>query len=206
MGGQGQRFCRGVFCVTGVVGLIAGAVLLPVDAGAAPSTWSITATTNRGSYGSLLLGVSCADATNCQAVGWSDKSSGYGQTLVESWNGSAWSVVASPNKGSVSNSLQGVSCSSPTSCVAVGSRESRKGDSTLIESWDGTTWSIIHSPNQGTMEEEDSLNSVSCASPTSCVAVGNYLAGTVLQTLVESWNGTTWSITLARTWAPTTTS
>jgi hypothetical protein len=83
----------------------------------------------------------------------------------------------------------------PTSCVAIGSRESRKGSSTLIESWDGTTWSIIHSPNQGTMDEEDSLSSVSCASPNNCVAVGDYLAGTVLQTLVEVWNGTTWSIT-----------
>jgi hypothetical protein len=197
MGRRGQRFCRGVFCVIGVVGLVAGAVLLPVDASAAPSTWSITSTTNRGSYGSVLLGLSCADATNCQAVGWSFNSSGYQQTLVESWNGSAWSVVASPNKGRVSNSLQSVSCSSPSSCVAVGYRESRKGDSTLIESWDGTTWSIIHSPNQGTTEDqEDILNGVSCASTTSCVAVGDYYTGTtgLWQTLVESWNGTAWSI------------
>ena len=42
-----------------------------------------------------LGGVACTSASNCFAVGY-----GLGRgTLVEQWNGSSWSIVASPNPG-----------------------------------------------------------------------------------------------------------
>jgi hypothetical protein len=47
---------------------------------------------------------------------------------------------------------------------------------------------IVASPSPVTSGND--LHGVSCKSPTSCQAVGN--AGT--RTLVESWNGSTWSV------------
>ena len=43
------------------------------------------------------------------------------QTLVESWDGTAWSITASPNPSGNPNSyLVGISCLSATNCTAVG--------------------------------------------------------------------------------------
>ena len=68
-----------------------------------------------------LTGVSCVSVLSCVAVGTEVSGSEGDQTLVETWgNGSTWSVTPSPNPGSGNDSLNGFSCSSATSCVAVG--------------------------------------------------------------------------------------
>ena len=57
------------------------------------------------------------------------------QTLVESWNGSAWSIIPSPNpSGSVGSTFSGVSCLDSTACTAVGGTNTDTGaGQTLIE-------------------------------------------------------------------------
>jgi len=113
-------------------------------------------------------------------------------TSVPAVAATGWSVVASPNAGAGSNVLQGVSCASATSCVAVGHSTSSGGNwHTLVESWSGTKWSVVHSPNGGGVNGMDTLTGVSCASATSCKAVGNIGSQ---QQLIESWNGIAWSI------------
>jgi hypothetical protein len=117
-------------------------------------------------------------ASVCTAVG------GYvaaatARTLVESWNGTAWSAVPSPAKGV----LEGVSCVSASACTAVG----EGGAGTLIESWNGTAWSVVPSPFKGM---GGFLSGVSCVPGSGCTAAGNY-AKTVngiegQRTLVES--------------------
>ena len=58
------------------------------------------------------------------------------QTLIESWNGTAWSLVPSPDNGTIPNDLTGVACISSSSCQAVGfSGLGSAEDQTLIESW-----------------------------------------------------------------------
>ncbi|HMK98275.1 MAG TPA: hypothetical protein VK425_12060, partial [Acidimicrobiales bacterium] len=113
-------------------------------------------------------------------------------TLIESWDGTRWSVVHSPHLGGGVAVLNGVSCASPSSCMAVGGPSSSSGASgylrPLIESWDGTRWSVVHSPPLGGGVAV--LNGVSCASPSSCMAVGNDGSAT----LAERWNGATWSV------------
>ena len=57
-----------------------------------------------------------------------------GKTLVERWNGKAFSVVASPSPGNGSSTaLTGVACPTAASCVAVGACSSRNGSFTLTE-------------------------------------------------------------------------
>jgi len=153
-----------------------------------------------------LYGDSCVTATFCVAVG----AGGVGpatQTLAELWNGTGWTIVPSPDTNTVQpQSLYGVSCTSVTFCVAVGSSQSVAGPTdTLAELWNGTVWSIVPSPDKGTGGFSE-LNGVSCLSTTWCTAVGDYFNGTVSQTLAEAWNGTTWSVVSSSSPSTTVTS
>src|SRR5207302_1374704 len=110
--------------------------------------------------------------TNCFAAGFNaDDRTGISRTLIEQWDGIAWSIVASPNRASW-DTLSDVTCTSATSCVAVGFYSNGIANQTLIEQWDGISWSITTSPNNGT------LNGVTCTSATNCFAVGEYFNGT----------------------------
>ena len=108
---------------------------------------------------------------------------------------SPWSIVPSPNltNGRSSNQLVGVSCVSSTFCMAVGSAGDGKGIHTLSEAWDGSTWSIVPSPNVSG-STYDYLQSVSCTAGGFCIAVGyvSNLQGN--KTLVEEFNGGSWTI------------
>jgi hypothetical protein len=117
------------------------------------------------------------------------------QTLAESWNGSAWSIVKSLSVGSYGSEFDGVSCTSPTRCTAVGESygEYFKTSKTLVESWNGTKWSVDRSPNGG--PRKNYLSGVSCTGSISCVAVGGWYKRTVLYSLIESWNGSAWTVT-----------
>jgi hypothetical protein len=144
-----------------------------------------------------LQGVSCTSTTNCVAVGYTWISAyGAQSTLVEHWNGKNWSIVPSPNP-SLNSVLQSVSCPTATFCVAVGSQRHKatKNLATLVEMWNGTTWSVATSQNPAGPNRFQTLAAVSCASSTSCLAVGEYdISDGTYFTLGERWNGTTWSI------------
>jgi hypothetical protein len=153
-------------------------------------TWSVSPSPNRGTGDNVLNGVSCVSATACTAAGYSINSSGVYRTLIESWDGTSWSVVPSPNPTVRRRYLYGVSCVSATACTAAGYSTNASGVSgTLIESWDGTSWAIVPSPNPGT--GFNGLFGVSCVSATACTAAGSSSSS---GTLIESWDGTSWSI------------
>ena len=155
-------------------------------------TWSVVPSPSPGNA-NYLQGVSCSKATDCVAVGYVVNTSGIGSSLVESWNGSTWSVVPSPNVGTYQNALYGVSCASPTRCIAVGTTGDPSSPSrSLVESWNGSTWTVMTGP---TTTGGGGLMGVSCTSPTTCEAVGIAVSVSDLnQTLVVSWSGGAWSV------------
>jgi hypothetical protein len=159
--------------------------------------WSIQPTPSvTGASGSELYDVSCVSATACVAVGWYVNGAGTNVTLAERWNGSEWSVQSTPDPAGAKGSwLYGTSCTSSTSCTAVGwSKNSTGTYVTLVEHWNGTEWSIQSTPNPA--EATSSwLGAVSCSSSAGCTAVGDYKNGAGSKVaLVERWNGTEWSI------------
>ena len=100
-------------------------------------------------------------------------------TLAEAWNGTTWSIQATPNPAGTTgiDELAGVSCMSATSCTAMGSA-SAVGDSsagTLGETWNGTAWTLVTVPGPG--PSFNALAGVSCT-PAACLAVGYYRDGT----------------------------
>lgn len=176
-----------------VAALGATSVLAPGSAAASP-TWSLDTSPNGGTQQNLLPAVSCLSPTACVAVGYFEDNNLVRQTLVESWNGTSWSIVSSPDQGTGNSELTGVSCVSPTWCQAVGDYDAGGGTTkNLVERWDGTHWSIVPSPDEGAAS--NSLGQIDCLSTAWCIAVGSFAGtGGVVQNLVESWDGTTWSI------------
>jgi hypothetical protein len=160
------------------------------------TAWHRLTTPTPDSMGTLA-GVACTATAACLSVGGRAAT---GVTLVnatlsEQWNGSRWQVRSSPNPGGANFAgLNSVSCTGPTACMATGGGASGEGESgfTLAESWNGASWSLIPSPSPGSFSDE--LLGVSCTSPGSCMAVGDF-EGTGNQfTLAEAWNGTRWTI------------
>jgi hypothetical protein len=68
-----------------------------------------------------LTSVSCNSSSDCLAVGEYQDFRGQQDTLAEHWDGSNWSFEATPNPVGTLPRLNGVSCSSPGVCTAVGS-------------------------------------------------------------------------------------
>jgi hypothetical protein len=137
-----------------------------------------------------LYGVACTSASWCVAVG-TTLYQRHNDPLVEVFDGSAWSIVPSPDVQGY-DYLTGVSCVNSDNCMAVG-YSAGNVVSTLTELWNGSAWSIVPSPNAGT--NQNFLEGVDCTSMTNCVAVGSYASTATTYPLIEAWNGSAWSIT-----------
>jgi hypothetical protein len=89
--------------------------------------------------------------TDVWAVGDQGVIDGATSTLIEHFNGTAWSIVPSPSAGNGAT-LTGVTTASAANSVwAVGGDEipGTTTFQTLTEHWDGTAWSVVPSPNAG---------------------------------------------------------
>jgi hypothetical protein len=147
---------------------------------------------NRRAHGNLLDAVSCVSPVACTAVGNYASSTGVARTLAESWDGSRWWLVRSPNVGRFGSQLVAVSCVSANACMAVGFTQGGPG-ATLAESWDGSRWSVLHTPSPGSTGS--ALYGVSCVLDHLCTAVGaaGNSSGASIP-LVEAWDGTRWAV------------
>jgi hypothetical protein len=109
------------------------------------------------------------------------------QTLTELWNGSSWSIVASPSVGS--SAFNAVSVVTPTDVVAIGYSTNPSGSTqTLIARWNGSSWSIVSSPNIGS--GNNILRGAGrVVGNNAFFAVGNYYKtkSALNQTLVETY-------------------
>jgi hypothetical protein len=168
------------------VAALAGASVLIASAASAATGWTVASVPQTGNN-TILLGAAARTSTDAWAVG--EQFGAAGQTpppVSYHWNGSAWSLVATPTLG-VSSALLAVSASTATDAWAVGfSVLGRHDDGTLIEHWNGSAWSVNSSLVVTGFVAE--LTGVADLSPTDAWAVGKGNS-----TLLEHWNGSTWS-------------
>ena len=158
--------------------------------------WSVVPSPSPDLSANLLYGVAATSAQDAWAVGnYYSNIDSSGKTLIDHWNGTKWTVAASPNPSSSVNGLNGVAALSPGNVWAVGQYTDNISDYTepLIEHWNGTKWAIVPGPKPGSGEA--ALVSVAATSANSIWAVGNLINqfGNT-QTLIEYWNGTNWSV------------
>ena len=156
-------------------------------------SWSIVPTANPGAV-QVFRGVGAAASNDVWAVGaQADADITSILTLIEHWDGKAWSVVPSPSADAYNNFLQAVAATSNNDAWAVGySGAFRSPSEALIEHWDGTSWSIAPTP---TITTGSSLYGVAAISANDVWAVGSYgVTAFTDAPLVEHWDGTSWSI------------
>ncbi len=179
--------------------------------------WTLVPGADTGQAFDALTGVNCVNSADCWAVGNAGPAQqdpnflpifpgAVGdQGLIEHWNGSSWSVVASTAEPAPGGGyLNGIECVSSTACWASGAvtDSSGQGSGILMESWNGSAWIDVSSSVPAPSNSVGAiLSSISCLQPSACWAVGS--SGTFgggggggfqPQTFVENWNGSSWSI------------
>ena len=159
------------------------------------SSWALVNGPDPGGLAELES-VSCAGPSFCVAVGL------VGATpapLVEIWNGSTWSIASSATLpiGTQSAEFLGVSCLSATFCVAVGTISiATENPGTLNEFWNGSSWTTTH-PGATLTAVQSQFTSISCVTPSFCLAAGQQGPTPSPSPLAEEWNGATWSVVAA---------
>ena len=107
--------------------------------------WSVSAISPpSGAMEAGLQGVSCNSSTECMAVGLSVNSASAELPYAARWHNGTWSVEALTSPAAANAVLEGVSCPSARSCLAVGFSEDTTGTKAAFsERWNGATWTII---------------------------------------------------------------
>jgi Peptidase A4 family len=142
-----------------------------------------------------LLGVSCAGASLCVAVGhYQNLEASVKEPLVDFWSGATWSAgeatepLERPNEDEppLSWGLEHISCASTAECATVGTYRYAGANVLVGELWNGAVWEL-ESPVAREGVESNTLNAISCYSPEACVAVGWSTTGRfTAATLAES--------------------
>jgi hypothetical protein len=141
-------------------------------------SWQVqTAPAPQSSIGVSIFGASCTSASACTVDGFYFNGQFVEKSLIEGWDGTAWTIETSPNPaGAAVTNLYGVSCTGTAGdCTAAGTYVNSFGSEvTLVEARTGTgPWKVQPTPNppQNTAAV---LFSVSCTAATTCVAAGAY--------------------------------
>jgi len=138
-----------------------------------------------GAGGGELTGTSFVSAGQSWAVGSNSTATVANRTLIERFNGSAWSVVTSPDQGSGNNSLNSVSMLSGAGW-AVGYAQNGPYQPLALH-WNGTRWSVVSS---GSFANDALFTSVDTLAGGGGWAVGFQLTGAgTRRTLIEHSTG-----------------
>ena len=150
--------------------------------------WVETTPTAPAAVAPGLSSISCTSTTFCMALS--------GANYSEVWNGASWGspltlpVAPESNGGSPTQLPRSISCVSSLQCTAVGTDVYVDGTgNTLLETWDGTSWTY-----QSPVTSGGSLDGVSCASASSCLATGSDNGGLAL---AETGSGSSWVLAAA---------
>ena len=161
----------------------------PTTATAGLPAWDRVPTPNIGSGDNQLYGVDALGPDDLWAVGYSTEGL-RDDPLVEHFDGSAWSIVPSPDIGESQFGAQllAVDAIAPDDVWAVGGYGNQYS---LIMHWDGTEWLLVDHPNPAPLQR---LYAVRAAGPDDVWAVGYRTSGGISRTHVLHWNGDDWVI------------
>ncbi|GID91210.1 hypothetical protein ACFQFC_11540 [Amorphoplanes digitatis] len=166
------------------------------------TSWSTVTSPNATAYYNELRDVDATSATNAWAVGYANGASGVNgmprNTLAMRWNGSRWSIVATPQPGTNFRQLYGVKAFGPSDAWSVGwyYDASLHGEALLLH-WNGTAWTQATAPGPGT--SGNSLEGIAGAAPNDVWAVGYYTnsgeSGVLAHPLAVHYDGNGWTET-----------
>ncbi|MFL5734753.1 MAG: S-layer homology domain-containing protein [Chloroflexia bacterium] len=139
----------------------------------------------------ILNAIEFAAPNDGWAVGtYSPVFGGPERTLTLHWNGTAWSVVPSPNPNPNFNELHGLSVLSSNDIWAAGITSISHSRDELALHWNGTSWAYSPSPNSQSNSNE--LMDVVALAPNDAWAIGTYYIS-FYRPYGLHWNGAGWS-------------
>ncbi|HEV8065602.1 MAG TPA: hypothetical protein VGP46_12245, partial [Acidimicrobiales bacterium] len=171
---------------------------VPISEALNGTAWSVVPTASSSGLPNLAS-VHCASKSDCVTVGslLAGKVPNVVDTPIsERWDGKKWSMLTTARPPG-SSSLDGVSCSAASACLAVG--QSSQGTETLdlAEAWNGHSWGILASVASPVSALPFVLTSVSCLAPHRCEAVGASSVFGANLALGEQWGGASWKLSIA---------
>jgi hypothetical protein len=214
-----RRLLAGMIA-SGVALLAWGSLAPPADAGRRPRPTPSTSPTptptpvpgpscgfavvpspNASGLDNTLSDVTVLSATDAWAVG-EYSLDGYAavRTLIQHYDGTAWTTVPSPNRllgtgHNQINSLLGVTAIASSDVWAVGYTVSLDDPyRTLTMHWNGIAWSIVDSPNYTFPGAYNTLLDVSATGPGDVWAVGGSALGGSGRGLLLHFDGVLWSL------------
>ncbi len=172
------------------------------------SAWSVVPTPADSGY---LFSVTCSSTSECWAVGASlDSQKNPLNGIIYHWNGAQWSEASRASSGQPFDEFDSVTCTDSSDCWAVGYAgpnqiqynflpgvaPSLTGGAALVEHWNGIDWTIVPTPGVSAPLGQE-LTAVTCTESSNCWAVGTTMDanGNPSSSLVDHWNGSTWSTT-----------
>jgi hypothetical protein len=150
--------------------------------------------------------LACAAVGSCQIVGRYSTAAGAAVPLIVAVSGPSVSARRGPLPSTTTGSiayLRDVSCSTATSCVAVGTYDTDSdtaGGNAVIDTLNAGTWTAQLAPTTSPAAAQSQLQSVTCPAPGLCTAVGQYgddatTQSPLITTLVNGrWTATTPSL------------
>jgi hypothetical protein len=179
--------------------ILIAAALVATPAQASTATWKHVPTPQRGGV-EELSSVTALSPTDVWAVGTHIGSiNGVpSPALIEHNTGSGWKIVNGPDVGPTGASLHAVDAASSHDIWAVGNA----GPESLALHYDGTKWRVVPTPTAA--NGGGRLLAVAGLSSANAWAVGvGAGTGDGPATLIEHWNGHSWSVVPSPNQAPT---
>jgi hypothetical protein len=160
---------------------------------------ALAAVLSPAQIGEGLASVAAINTSDVWAVGSSATTTGgvtVANSLAEHWDGSKWSIVATPNPQGGCAALNSVTALSSTDVWAVGSMYPLGNCGSglkpgFIEHWDGVAWNLVSTPSPA----KRGFTGVSAVNANDIWAVGyNQTSLGFYTTLTEHWNGSQWTV------------
>ena len=102
----------------------------------------------------------------------------------------AWTSGFQGTSGSFGQ-VNAISCPTKTFCAAGGTSAN---ESALITTYSAGAWSLATMTLPVNADSASEITGLSCASASSCIAVGNYATNSAPMPFTEFWNGSSWSL------------
>jgi hypothetical protein len=157
------------------------------------SRWSVVPSPGLDGQPNALTAISATAPDDAWAVGTAFTADGRSRSLLEHWNGIAWSVAPTSSPGSGAQALGDVATWSNLAGGAGAWAVGFAGASARTERWDGTAWAAAPIRIQAGMAD---LRGASALGQDDVWVVGGRLdpATHAMQALVGHWDGSTWSV------------
>jgi phosphoesterase family protein len=134
------------------------------------SAWSVVPSVDAGSSGNQFYAITAVSSTSVYATGMQSSAGFPSQVLTEHWNGTSWSVLATPSDPSATPVALGIAGNDQLLNVVGDSENSKVPYTTLVAGGAPSSLSVVSTPNNGAGEND--LFAATTAADGSTWAVG----------------------------------